>query len=249
MPAKQEPHEVLRGDRFDLPPQPFLVYMWMRARSRRAHHCSPTRAGSKWPVRANPSCSRRARPMRMSPSGNAVALARSAASPAQARRGGAEHRRHERIGVRRVDDRGAMLDGTPHADARCGGHDGRSSLGGQLVNHASAPSIGRVTTSDSNKSCSSSASRRSGRPRPHPLDRVGIERGQIPGVDRQPATQTDGPAAALLERGVVKKGVRPPVENLVRQRRRLVLSRHVTPMAPVSRPLINSVNPPHPWLR
>ena len=50
-----------------------------------------------------------------------------------------------------------------------------------------------------------------------PGDGGGVECGQIAGVDRQAASQCDGPAAPLLERGVVEEGVGVGVEDLVRQ--------------------------------
>ena len=56
---------------------------------------------------------------------------------------------------------------------------------------------------------------------PDPGDGVGVEGGQVPGVDRQAAAQRHRPAAPLLEGGVVEEGVGPAVEDLVGQRRRL----------------------------
>jgi hypothetical protein len=53
----------------------------------------------------------------------------------------------------------------------------------------------------------------------HPLDRLRIEQGPRPRVDRQPARDADRPGPPFLERRIVEKGVRPAVQNLVAQRR------------------------------
>ena len=55
----------------------------------------------------------------------------------------------------------------------------------------------------------------------HPGDGIRIQRGQIARIDGKPAPQRERPAATLLQGSVVEEGVRPAVDDLVRQHRRL----------------------------
>ena len=240
LPAQQEPDEVPGGDRLDLAPLPLPgVGVDPGQQPPGAVLLRPAVAGGEAAADGEAFLLQPGQRADIAASGSPVAWTRSATADGRGLQVAAEHVRGRRVRVsrRRPGQPGTVIGhhrsireqgliagrrSTAHHTARPGRHAGRPGGRGDSSSNRAASLGGAERERGSSAGRAALGVARVGADLlGDPLDRGRVEPAQLMGFDRQAAAQRHRAAAAFLQRRVVEVGERPPVQDLVRQHRRL----------------------------